>query len=54
MKFAYWGLLVLALALVAVGHFWNMTWLVFVAIAMILIAVALDPKRSFFGLRKSS
>jgi len=53
MKFAYWGLLILALALVAVGHFANMTWLVFVAIGLILVSVALDPKRSFFGRRKN-
>lgn len=54
MKVAYWALLVLALALIAFGYFGNVTWLIFVAVALILVAGALNPKRPFYGLRKSS
>lgn len=54
MKVAYWALLVLAVALVAFGYYWNVNWLIFIAIAMILVAAALNPKRPLFGLRKSS
>jgi hypothetical protein len=54
MKFAYWALLAVAIALVVVGHFADVDWLIFVAIVMILAAVAVDPKRSFLGRRKSS
>ena len=54
MKVAYWALLVLAVALLAFGFFGNINWLIFVAVALILIAGALNPKRPFYGLRKSS
>lgn len=53
MKFAYWALLIVAIALVVVGHFADIDWLIFVAIAMIVGAAAVNPKRPFFGLRKS-
>jgi len=53
-KYAYWVLLVLAVALVAVGFFGKINWLIFVAVALILIAGALNPKRPFYGLRKNS
>jgi hypothetical protein len=53
-KYAYWVLLVLAVALVAFGFFGNINWLIFVAIALILVAGALNPKRPFYGLRKNS
>jgi hypothetical protein len=54
MKFACWALMAGAIALVVVGHFADVDWLVFVAIAMMLAAVAVDPKRSFLGRRRSS
>jgi len=54
MKFVYWALIAASLALVVVGHFADIDWLIFVAIAMILAAVAVDPKRSFLGRRKTS
>jgi len=54
MKFAYWALLVIGVALVAVGYFASINWLIFVAIAAILVAAALNPKRPLFGLRKNS
>lgn len=54
MKVAYWVLLVAAVALIAYGYFAGITWLIFIAVAMILVAGALNPKRPFFGLRKSS
>lgn len=54
MKAAYWALLIVAVALVVLGHLQGITWLVFVAIAMILVAGALNPKHPLFGLRKRS
>lgn len=54
MKIAYWVLLVLAVALVIFGYVRDMQWLIFVGVGFILAAIAVDPKRSFFGRRKNS
>ena len=54
MKIAYWVLLALAVALGVFGYVKDMQWLIFVAVGIILVAVAVDPKRSFFGLRRKS
>ncbi len=54
MKIAYWVLLVIAVALGIFGYVRDMQWLIFVAVAILLVAIAVDPKRSFFGRRKNT
>jgi hypothetical protein len=54
MKVAYWVLLVIAVALGIFGYVRDMQWLIFVGVAILLVAIAVDPKRSFFGRRKNS
>jgi len=54
MKVAYWVLLVIAVALGIFGYVRDMQWLIFVGVAILLVAIAVDPKRSFFGPRKNS
>lgn len=53
MKFARWALLAVAVTLVIIAIVQSIHWLSFVAVGLILIAVALDPRRSHFGLRRS-
>lgn len=54
MKFAYWGLLAVAVIVGIFGYLRDMQWLIFVAVGILLVAVAEDPKRGFFGRRKKS
>jgi hypothetical protein len=54
MKIAYWVLLVIAVALGIFGFVRDMQWLIFVGVAILLVAIAVDPKRSFFGRRKNT
>ena len=51
MKFAYWGLLAIAVIVGIFGYLRDMQWLIFVAVGILLVAVAADPKRGFFGRR---
>ena len=54
MKLAYWGLLAVAVIVGIFGYLRDMQWLIFVAVGILLVTVALDPKRGFLGGRKKS
>lgn len=53
MKFAYLGLLVLAVALGLFGYFKDINWLIFVAVGIVVVAAFLNPKRPFLSSRKT-
>lgn len=53
MKFAYWGLLVLAVAVGLFGYVGNITWLIFLAVGIVVVAAFANPKRQFLGSRKN-
>jgi hypothetical protein len=54
MKSAYWALLALAIALGVFGYLNDLHWLIFVGVGIVLVAVAVDPRRSFLALCKRS
>ena len=52
MKVAHWGLFAVAVVLGIYGYVSGTHWLIYVAVGILLVAAALNPKRPFFGLRK--
>ena len=54
MKIAYWALFAVAVVLGVYGYFSGNHWLIYVAVGLLVVAAALNPKRPLFGLRKNT